>query len=94
MFAINTDNDGSLRLVGRLDAASVGIARDHFEQIESSTRLDFSNLDYIASVGLGVLIAAQRRLLASGHGLTLTGMSPHLREVLTLAGFEGVFAFE
>jgi len=94
MFAIHIDTDGSLMLAGRLDAASVSVARDQFAQLESSTRLNFSNLDYIASVGLGVLIAAQRRLMDSGHGLTLIGVSPHLREVFTLAGFEGIFAFE
>jgi anti-anti-sigma factor len=94
MFAITIDDDGSLQLSGRLDAASVNTARDQLEQVQTSTRLDFSNLDYIASVGLGVLIAAQRRLMESGQGLTLAGLSPHLREVLSLAGFEGIFAFE
>jgi len=94
MFAIHIDDDGSLQLSGRLDAASVSVARDYLEQVETTTRLDFSDLDYIASVGLGVLIAAQRRLMDSGQGLVLAGLSPHLREVLSLAGFEGFFAFE
>lgn len=94
MFAIHLATDGSLLLEGRLDAASVTIARERLAQVESSTRLDFSRLEYIASVGLGVLVAAQRRLMGRGEGLTLTGLSPHLREVLSLAGFEGIFTFE
>jgi len=94
MFAIDTATDGTVVLQGRLDAASAPVAREFLATIKGATRLDFSGLDYIASVGLGVLVAAQRRLLDEGQGLTLTGLSPHLREVLTLAGFAGVFAFD
>ncbi len=94
MFDIRTDDEGSILLEGRLDAASISVARDFLTHVDTSVRLDFSRLDYIASVGLGVLVAAQRRLMENGEGLTLAGLSPHLREVLSLAGFEGIFAFE
>jgi len=94
VFAIAKDDSGSICLTGRLDAASVPVAREFLAQVETSARLDFSRLDYIASVGLGVLAAAQRRLMANGDGLVLAGLNPHLREVLSLAGFEGIFAFE
>ncbi len=94
MFDIWRSEDGSIALVGRLDAASAPVARQFLAGVDASARLDFSRLDYIASVGLGILAAAQRRLLDRGEGLVLTGMNPHLREVLSLAGFEGVFEFE
>ena len=94
MFAIHADELGSIQLAGRLDAGSVAVARDFLTGVQSSARLDFSQLEYIASVGLGVLVAAQRRLMDKGEGLTLAGLSPHLREVLSLAGFEGIFVFE
>ena len=35
-----------------------------------------------------------RRLVDRGQGLILAGLSPHLHEVLSLAGFEGIFEFE
>ncbi len=94
MFSIETDESGSIILLGRLDAASVPVAREFLAEVTTSARLDFSGLDYIASVGLGVLAATQRRLMDEGAGLTLAGLSPHLHEVLSLAGFEGIFAFE
>ena len=62
MFNIDWDGADGVRLEGRLDAASAGRARDVLSELDRSCRLDFSALDYIASAGLGVLIAAQRRL--------------------------------
>ncbi len=94
MFDIHTDESGAIQLAGRLDAGSVATAREFLTSVETSARLDFSQLEYIASVGLGVLVAAQRRLMDQGEGFTLAGLSPHLREVLSLAGFEGIFVFE
>lgn len=94
MFAIGWQDGGSVRLEGRLDAASAPEARDFLGGVQGRCRLDFTRLDYIASAGLGILIAVQRRLRDQGGGLVLAGLSPHLREVLQLAGFEGVFEFE
>lgn len=94
MFRIERAENGTVQLSGRLDAASAPEARAVLEDISGSCRLDFTGLEYIASAGLGLLAAAQRRLLDQGSGLTLCGLSPHLRDVLSLAGFEGVFDFE
>jgi len=94
VFDIRRSEDGSITLSGRLDAASAPVAREFLAAVDGTARLDFSRLDYIASVGLGILAAAQRRLVDRGQGLVLTGLSPHLREVLSLAGFEGIFEFD
>ncbi len=94
MFGIERDETGTVRLSGRLDAASADQARRVLEQIDGPCRVDFTQLDYIASVGLGLLAAVQKRLMNQGCGLILTGLNPHLREVLSLAGFEGIFEFE
>jgi len=94
MFDIQNDECGTLRLIGRLDAISAPVAREVFDGIQQSCRLDFSALEYIASAGLGILAATQRRLMNRGDGLVLSGLSPHLREVFSLAGFEGIFEFE
>ena len=94
MFEITRQDSGTIVLSGRLDAASAPEARHFLNDIDSTCRLDFTGLDYIASVGLGLLAAVQKRLMASGEGLVLFGLNPHLREVLSLAGFEGIFEFE
>ncbi len=94
MFDISRDESGTVFLFGRLDAASCPEAREFMADIQDSCRVDFSGLEYIASAGLGLLVAVQRRLMAKDAGLSFCGLSPHLKEVLTLAGFEGIFGFE
>ncbi len=94
MFEIIRQDSGTVTLHGRLDAASAAKARNFLDEIETTCRLDFAGLEYIASVGLGLLASVQKRLMARGDGLILAGLNPHLREVLSLAGFEGIFEFE
>lgn len=94
MFTIEENSRGEVVLAGRLDAVSAPIAREFLAGVDTSKRLDFSELEYIASIGLGLLAATQRRLMDTGEALTLAGLNPHLREVFSLAGFEGVFRFE
>jgi len=94
MFDITRTDGGAVKLTGRLDSASAPVAREFLAEVEETTRLDFTDLEYIASVGLGILAAVQRRLRDQGAGLILAGLNPHLREILSLAGFEGVFEFE
>lgn len=94
MFDIRRDENGTVFLKGRLDAASCAHARDFLADVADSCRIDFSELDYIASAGLGLLVSVQRRLMPKGERLAFSGLSPHLRDVLVLAGFEGIFDFE
>ena len=90
MFEIEVNGD-VVRLSGRLDAAEADKAADVLSEIESSAVVDFEELAYISSAGLGVLFAAQKRLLAAGMGLKLINLNPHIREVFSIAGFDSVF---
>lgn len=49
--------------------------------------LDFTNLDYISSAGLRVVLVAAKRLKPEGGRLVLFGMQPQVREVFEISGF-------
>ena len=66
-------------------------AREVFDLIENSCDVDFEELAYISSAGLGLLFATQKRLVDKGKGLRLINLNAHIREVFQIAGFDNVF---
>jgi len=94
MFTVTFAEDGIIKLAGRLDASSSDAAGAEFSKIKGSATMDFSELEYISSAGLGVLFAAQKRLKESGHGLKLTNLNSHIRDVFKFARFDLVFEIE
>ena len=56
MFEIRVMEPGTVRLSGRLDAAEAERVGNDLLGIQGSVRLDCSELDYISSAGIGVLI--------------------------------------
>jgi anti-sigma B factor antagonist len=91
MFDIRLVDDGRILLSGRLDASQVESARAVLGAVTESCTLDFAELEYISSLGLGVLLEAQKRLSESGHGLVITNLSVHIADLFKLAGFDLIF---
>ena len=91
MFEIERSANGNVHLHGRLDAAEVEKARGVFDQVAESCEVDFAELSYISSAGLGLLFGTQKRLVDGGGGLTLINLSPHIREIFQIAGFDNIF---
>ncbi len=91
MFDASIPEEGKARLSGRFDAAQVEKARAVFDQVNVSTVVDFGELEYISSAGLGILLMTQRRLRESGKGLKLINMNKHIRDVFQYAGFDKIF---
>src|SRR5262245_18912833 len=58
MFEIRKNEDGTVVLEGRLDAAQEEKARVVLDGLEDTTVLDCKDLSYIASAGLGILLRA------------------------------------
>ena len=86
--------DGGVVIAGRLDAAEAPRAQTFFDRVEGMVTLDCSRLEYISSAGLGVLLKTQKRLLASGGKIRLTGVNSHLNDILGYSGFDRIFDIE
>jgi len=91
MFEIKHDTDGIVTLHGRFDASQIDAARAAFESITRSCTMDFGDLTYVSSAGLGLLFATQKRLVDRGEAITLTNLNPHIREIFSIAGFDNIF---
>jgi anti-anti-sigma factor len=91
MFEIKHDTDGIVTLHGRFDASQIDTARAALEGITTSCTMDFGELTYVSSAGLGLLFATQKRLIDRGEAITLTNLNPHIREIFSIAGFDNIF---
>ncbi len=91
MFNATNAEGGQVRLSGRFDAAQVEKARAVFDLVNDSTVVDFGELEYISSAGLGILLMTQRRLRETGKSIKLINMNKHIRDVFQYAGFDKIF---
>ena len=94
MFDIEVSDTGEVRLSGRLDSSQVDRARESLGAVQVSATVDFKNLDYISSAGLGLLLGTQKRLREAGKELKLVNLNSHIREIFRIAGFDQIFVIE
>jgi len=94
MLTIENGAEGTVVIVGRLDAAQCPAAQSFLDRVQGTVTVDCSRLEYISSAGLGVLLKTQKRLLGSGGKLRLIGVNRHLQDIFKYSGFDQIFEIE
>ena len=94
MLEISFGPAGEVVIAGRFDASQAEKAETFLAGVNESRVVDLKDLSYISSLGLGVLLSAQKRLMGSGHSLRLVNVRGHVREIFHFSGFEQVFDIE
>jgi len=90
MFDMRIDADGRVVVSGRLDASESERALEILDGVKGPTVLDCSQLEYISSAGIAVIMQTYKRLLAAGHSLRLENLTPRVRNVFVYAGLDGL----
>ena len=87
-----------LRPAGRLDATnSAQFEKDMLDRLTQSPRgmvMDFSDLSYISSAGLRVVLLAAKKAKAIGGQFVLCGLSPAISNVFKVSGFLSILTVE
>jgi anti-sigma B factor antagonist len=76
-----------LRVHGEITGASEGPLMDAYASAAPGTRsivLDFTDLEYMNSGGIGLLVTLLVRAQRAGQGLHAIGLSDHYRQILAL----------
>lgn len=82
-----------IHLMGELDLSTAARAVELITGLVPSGQhvvLDLSELEFLDVAGVGALVTAHHQLAASGGSLAVIGVRPLCRQVLTLAGVDGV----
>jgi len=94
MFDIHMGEDGRVKLSGRLDASQAERAQKVLRDVEGSVTADCSELDYVSSAGISVILELHKRVTGSGHELRLVGMNPRVRTVFVYTGLDKVLKID
>lgn len=85
-----------VKVTGRVDSATAPQLAEKFAKINDAGRyklvLDFSELEFISSAGLRVLISTLKNCRRYNRGdLLLAGLPENIHSVFDLAGFTSIF---
>lgn len=98
-MTINKKSEGeklTLTLSGRLDTnTSPALEAELKRSVDGVKELifDFSDVEYISSAGLRILLAAQKVMNRQGS-MKLTGVSADVMEVFEITGFSDILTIE
>ena len=91
-------NGEALTLIvsGRLDTQTAPELENELDSVLSGLKeltFDFSNLEYVSSAGLRVILKAQKAMNAQGS-MKLTGVNDSIMEVFDITGFLDILTIE
>ncbi len=85
---LNGDLDNVASMQAERDLAPV------FERTDCDIVLDCTELNYISSSGLRILLSIYKHTRSNGHKAVLKGLKEDVEEVFQLSGFKPLFIFE
>ena len=84
-----------LNMTGEIDIASSKelkeIMTNNFEEKAENVVLDFTNLDYIDSTGLGIIIGAYGRMKDHGKEITIINPKDNVKKLLSITQLDKIF---
>ncbi|MBR3521926.1 MAG: STAS domain-containing protein [Prevotella sp.] len=95
---LEKDNQITGVLDGRLDtAASQQFSIDMEPLMNNADKhivLDCNKLSFISSSGLRLFLSLRKATIAKGGDITITGVSPDVKQVFAITGFYSLFNFK
>ena len=86
----------TLMVSGRLDTQTAPELENELDSVLSGLKeltFDFTNLEYVSSAGLRVILKAQKAMNAQGS-MKLTGVNDSIMEVFDITGFLDILTIE
>ena len=98
---INTqirENDVFSQLIGRLDTVAAQQVTADMETLlanaDKTIEIDCSQLAFISSSGLRLLLSLRKQCMVKGGKVVLSGMTPEVKQVFAITGFSSLFEFK
>jgi anti-sigma B factor antagonist len=93
--AIQRSGATIIQIVGSLDTLTSDEAQTFFDELFKTDQVhlaaDLSQVEYLSSAGLRVLLSALKNARRRSGDLYLAGLQENVQQVLELAGFTSIF---
>ena len=90
-----TINDGiiTIKIIGRLDTSNSTQLDEEVKELKEDDKLilDFSELEYLSSVGLRILLSLKKKLK---DNIKIINVNEFVKEVFDMTGFSDIFEIE
>ena len=93
MFKIEETSQNEIKITGEFDASQAEIVTDFLEKYNVTITLNFEELSYISSMGLGILVKNYHRLNGIGHKIILKNLNDHIKDVFKYTRLDQLFVF-
>jgi len=83
-----------IRLIGEIDAASAAVVQQKVMPLSvpgCKLVLDLTNVAYMSSAGLRMLLSIYRQISGNQGRIVLVGLSDELKDTMSMTGFLGYF---
>ena len=95
MFNVEYNQDiQTVFLRGNFDTSKAEEVIEVFDRVEKSVTVDMSELQFICSSGIGVLVTVYRNLKEKGEDICLVNLNEHIRKVFKLSLLDKVFTIK
>lgn len=95
---INDAQKALIEIGGQLDTAAAQDLTDQLlpiiDNVGKQITLDFSNLEYISSSALRVLLMLNKKAKENGGTITLIGMKENVLQIFQIVGFDALFTIK
>ena len=85
-----------LRIDGRIDAASSSVLEKKIHQLieehQTCLLLDFTDVDYLSSAGMRVLLSSLKKMKALKGTFAIFSVNEDVSEIIHLAGFDKILS--
>ena len=85
--------DVGVSLTGRITSENAQALRRELDRVNCRLLIDFKQVEYMSSAGLGLLLATQKRLTAAGYELYLSDVPDRIRNIFSISAFDTLFKF-
>jgi anti-sigma B factor antagonist len=95
MFNIEYSPDlETIFLRGNFDTSKAEEVIEVFDKVEKSVNVDMSELQFICSSGIGVMVTVYKKLKEKGEDICLVNLNEHISKVFKLSLLDKVFTIK